>query len=284
MKLHLHLGAHKTATTHFQNVMLCNRDLYEEQTHYVPMDEFRENITHDSRLLNPRCNEEVDGYLEQLKRTEKQNLIISEENILGDAKDIYRSTQLYCKMQERSSRLSDFVSRFSDATIWISIRSMDAFIPSLYCESLLHWRFRRFSQVFSGQYEQSWIPVVLVLRDSFPNAKINVIPYETYGAVLPKWLEVMTGIKVGWNLQENERPRVSLNSLALRVMNVAHLFIPPSKGPGVLQAMSRHFAEKGMGGNYSPFNESVASDLKSLYTKDLEKIESLSGNIHLFKG
>jgi len=138
--------------------------------------------------------------------------------------------------------------------------------------------------VFSGQYEQSWVPVVLALRELFPQAKINIIPYETYGDVLPNWLEAMTGIRDGWNLLEEDRPRESMNHLSVKIMNVAHLLIPPPKTAAVLEALSVYFFKKGKGGKYSPFSDSVKSSLRSIYANDLETIENLGGNVCLFKG
>lgn len=284
MKLHLHLGAHKTATTHFQNVLLSNMSLYKNHSHYVPMEEFRELVTHGPKLWDPCCNKEIEAYLGQLEQIEKQNLIISDENIIGNAKDIYLSGQLYCKMEERLERLKAFISTFSEATIWISVRSMDTFIPSMYCESLLHWRFRPFCRVFLGHCEQSWIPVISALSTQFPTVKINVVLYEEYETVLPKWLEAMTGIREGWNLLEADRPRESLNHLAVKIMNLAHPFVPPVKAGGILQAMSGNFSKKGVGKKYSPFRDSVKANLQLLYTNDLAQIESMGGNVHLFKG
>jgi hypothetical protein len=283
MKLHLHLGAHKTATTHFQNVMESNRNLYEKNTHYVSMDEFRVNVTQAGKLINPRYNSEVDEYLEKLKETKKQRLVISEENIIGESQDIYCSKLLYSNVEKRVNRLKGFVAKFSEANIWISIRSMDTFIPSLYCESLLHSKFRRFGLVFSGQYAQSWVPVISILRETFPGAKINVISYDTYRTILPKWLTVITGVKAGWNLLEEERPRASLNYLALKIMNYAHLFIPPAKSSVILEAMSWYFYKRGKGNKFSPFKGEIKSSLKILYMEDLEKIKNLCGNIYLFK-
>ncbi len=283
MILHLHLGAHKTATTHFQNVMESNRSLYEKAAHYVAMNEFRENITHDQKLLNPLYSNEINKYLNTLTQTERHSLIISEENIIGEAIDIYHSTLLYSNIKKRINRLKHFISQFSDVNIWISIRSMDAFIPSLYCESLLHWGFRRFGLVFSGQYAQSWVPVISVLRESFPGAKINIISYDNYRAVLPKWLEVITGVQAGWDLLEEERPRVSLNHLAIHVMNYAHLFIPSAKTPAVLEAISKYLYNKQKGGKFLPFNDEMVSRLKVLYREDLEEIDNLDSDISLFK-
>lgn len=288
MKLHLHIGAHKTATTHFQNVLLRNRVLYEQDTCYVPIEEFREHVTEAARLLKPSCGQAIREYLSTLERIDKQTLIISEENLLGEAKDIYCSKQLYCNMGKRLSGLRMFVSSFSDATIWISIRSMDTFLPSLYCESLLHWkssrRVRRFGQVLAGQHEQSWIPVIRSLHENFPDARINVVPYETYGAVLPQWLEAMTGVQAGWDLLETERPRASMAYLPLQIMNYAKPFIGSDKAHDFIQNMVWRFFKKGRGGKYSPFDDSTQSRFRSLYMQDLEKIENMGAGIHLFKG
>ncbi|MEJ8567759.1 hypothetical protein [Elongatibacter sediminis] len=283
MELHLHLGAHKTASTHFQRVMLCNRRLYEHAAHYVPLNEFRANVTRASRFLDPRCRGAVDDYLVRLGSTQSRSLIISEENILGEANDAYRARRLYRHLGKRAGRLKEFVSGFEDTTIWIAVRSMDEFIPALYCEALLHFRIRRFGRFFSGRYEQSWVPVILTLRDIFPQTKIIVIPYETYRETLPHWVAAMTGVDTGWDLLSGERPRESANHFAVKIMGVVHPFCSRARAPVVLEALSRHFYRKGIGGKFSPFGESVRNRLRSRYKSDLQEIESLGEGISLFQ-
>lgn len=97
--------------------MRLNRPLYEENSHYVPLSEFRKNVTHAARMLYPHCNKDVEAYFERLRLVEKQNLIISEENLLGDAKDIYGSSRLYPNLERRARRMSDLFSGFDDLTI-----------------------------------------------------------------------------------------------------------------------------------------------------------------------
>ena len=98
MRLHLHLGAHKTATTQFQNVLQCNRQLYSHEAHYVPMDEFRSRVTHAARFMNPWYQDDVAAYLKELACVDASSLIVSEENLIGDAKDLYGTNTLYCNL------------------------------------------------------------------------------------------------------------------------------------------------------------------------------------------
>jgi len=281
MRLHLHLGAHKTATTHFQNVLELNRPLYSNYAHYVSLDEFRKNVTTAIKFLNPVCCNEIDRYLDTLTKGDVQNLIISEENIIGEAKDIYRSRVLYYKLHKRINRLRDFIASFNDVTIWISIRSMDTFIPALYCESLLHFGYRGFGEVFSGKYEQSWIPVITTLKEMFPAVKINVIPYEEYGSFLPEWLAALTGIDSGWDLLEDHRPRERFNHMALKILKLGHWFIPQRNTPEIVEKSSNFFKKISRGSKFSPFNDDVTKSLQLRFGNDLEAIPGLGENVAL---
>ena len=283
MKLDLHLGAHKTATTHFQSVMEANRRLYEKNAYYVSLDEFRNNVTKANKLLNLNVCNEVDGYLKRIRAIKKQKLIISEENIIGEAKDIYNTECIYTNASKRLCRLKSFVSSFEDVNIWISIRSMDTFLPSIYCESLLHWDFRSFSQVLLANYNQSWLPLIHLIKQTYPEAKVNVICYEDYADVLPSWLEALTGEKDGWNLLEEVRPRRSLNHLAINVMKYSRLCVPYSYPPKTLRKMSAFLYSKQVSKKFSPFNKSVISDLRDGYERDIEAIERLRGNVSIFR-
>lgn len=283
MKLHLHLGAHKTATTHFQSVLEQNRDIYEKNACYISMEEFRANVTYAGKIINPYCYSEVDSYLNKLSEVKHQSLIVSEENIIGDIKHIYHSKKLYVDLENRLDRLNDFVSKFSDVDIWLSIRSMDTFIPSMYCESLLHWRYRNFGKVFSGQYAHSWVPVILAIRKALPSVTINVIPYESYREILPKWLEIVTGVKSGWNLMQDDRPRSSFNSLAVKMLFYANPFIPQNKTSLFMEAVSNYLFRIGKGEKFMPFNDEIISSLGKLYEDDLKVIDNLSNGISVFR-
>jgi len=261
--------------------MEVNRHLYSNHAYYVPLDEFRENVTFAQKFLNPKCCNKVERYLDTLSQCDCQSLIISEENIIGEAKDIYCSRVLYCKLHRRITRLQGFISKFSEVTLWISIRSMDTFIPSLYCESLRHWRYRRFEEVFSGNYEQSWIPVITKLKETFPAAIVNVIPYEDYTNVLPEWLTALTGIEAQWDILEGDRPRARFNHLALKLMKYGHWFIPRSLTPEFIQKSSDFFYRIGRGDKFSPFDDDVKKNLQLRYRNDLEALAGLGENVTL---
>jgi hypothetical protein len=282
MRLHLHLGAHKTATTHFQKVLQSNRSLYQDVAHYVPMDEFRSAVTRASKLTRPAHRKDVEDYLARLGQLPTPTLILSEENLIGEAKDIFRSNRLYGNLEKRAGTLREFVTHFSHSTIWFSIRSMEEFIPSIYCESLLHFRYRPFRRAFSGHYEQSWVPVVASLSELFPQTTIKVVPYEGYRDVLPKWVEVMTGVKTGWDLLDGERPKRALNHLAVRMLGGTHLVIPQTKTSSVIQHLSGYLDKKGVAGKFSPFPNSLRMKLRSNYKRDLEDIQGLGDKIQVF--
>ena len=176
-KLHLHLGAHKTATSHFQKVLSTNSHLFPEGFHYEPLVNTRKNLRWNAN--EDLLDFSVD-YLNGLVSKDIDTLIISEENILGETKDIFKYRELYGGAFKRLQSIHFFFSQFDEIEIWLGIRSLDDFIPSIYTEYLRHFRFKRFSKVFQGHVNQSWLQVVIPLIDLFSNTQINVLRYEHY--------------------------------------------------------------------------------------------------------
>ena len=132
MKLHLHIGAHKTATTHFQNVLATNQYLYPIGYKYIPMTDFRRNVT---RLIGNKMND-FKPYLDEAIKDSPDVIIVSEENICGETKDIFECDYLYPRLESRLTSMVNFIEAFDEVEGWFSIRAMDTFLPSMYCEYL----------------------------------------------------------------------------------------------------------------------------------------------------
>lgn len=271
MKLHLHLGAHKTATTHFQKVLEVNRCFYYDNISYIEMEEFRSNLRwKGGRVDFPSCG----AYLNEIKGS-CSTLVISEENLSGEAKDIYKNLFLYSEIENRLDSFRTFTQDFDEIEVWFSIRSMDSFLPSIYCESLKHWRYKKFAKVYAGNYTQTWLPVIKSIRRVFPNARINVIRYDNYMAVLPSVIKRIFGENENWDYLEESRLRASMNHYACNLTPPGMRFIPAKISSRMLQGLSNLLNTNNLGHKFSPFNQQQVDGFLSVYEKDINVIKQM---------
>ena len=275
MKLHLHLGAHKTATTHFQNVLMDNNDKYPDGYQYIPMEDFRANVTPFIGSRIDQCK----PYLNEIQRSSPDVLIVSEENIAGEAKDIFNYHYLYSRLEARLGNLSEAMDKFDDVEIWFSIRSMDEFLPSMYCEYLKYWKFKPFKKVFCGDYEQSWVPVVKAITKCFPHAKINIVQYENYTTTLPIIIDQIFGNNSGWNYQLDTRYRQSFSHIAIESISKIYFILPLVFTSMVLAEMSKYAYRHQSDHKFSPFTEQEKRLLRSIFAKDVKAISGMDNVI-----
>lgn len=277
MKLHLHLGAHKTATTHFQNVLETNRSFYPKDTNYVSMQSMRNHLVwgKNNTLVWHRSG----NYLKSLLNTHHSVLIISEENISGETKDIFTHSSLYEKLEPRLTSLLEFISQFEEIEIWFSIRSMDSFLPSIYCESLKHFPYNRFNRVYQGHIEHSWVPVIQQIRNVLPCSRINILRYENYMEALPQVISCMFKSNESWNYLVDERPLSSLNHDAVTLLDKMRFVLPKRVPRKFVQNLSNKFDYFSGGTKFSPFCEREKEYLNNQYENDINIIRILENVI-----
>jgi len=269
LKLHLHLGAHKTATTHFQNVLEANRHLYHDGITYVAMEEFRNNMR---RTKNGIDFGSSGPYLNKIKAL-SQTLVISEENLSGETKDIYKELFLYSSMEDRLNDFKRFTQDFEKVEIWFSVRSMDGFLPSIYCEALRHFPYKSFNEVYGMNYSQIWLPVIQSICRAFPNSKVNVISHENYTSVLPEVIKQIFGENENWNYLDDVRPRAAMNHYACKLMGLGVGCLPTKFSSGLTQVISNMLDKNNIGYKFAPFNKKEVDGFLRIYEKDLKAIE-----------
>jgi hypothetical protein len=275
LKLHLHVGAHKTATTHFQYVLEANQHLYHSDIKYIRMKELRNNLRwHNGCIDIASCG----TYLDKIM-TSSPTLVVSEENLSGETKDIYKQQFSYSDIENRLASFKGFTQGFDEIEVWFGIRSMGGFLPSIYCESLRYGGFKKFEEVYAKNYTQIWLPVIKSIRHVFPSSRINVIKYENYSASLPSIIERIFGENKNWEYLEGERPRPSMNHYACNMMEVGACLIPQKISPYVVQGLSNLLDNNGMGHKFAPFNENQMDEFLNIYLKDIKAIKQLENII-----
>lgn len=177
----LHIGLHKTATTHLQDSLeMAKNDLASAGILYISRLESREG-----RLVKLLRKEKLNAYLpnwayrrrlESSLRTQfgpeaarMKTIMISDENLIGTSRDaLWPGDRIYPRLETRLSGIQS-ISQENAVEIFVSIRSYESLLSSAYCQAL----------------RQGWgkkLPAPEVLKDNLLNSP-------------PDWLDFLNRIK-----------------------------------------------------------------------------------------
>lgn len=138
MRIHVHCGAHKTATTFKQSVLNNNRvALNNAGVGYMHLKDVRERFTNRMDQLDPvlRIDDFLGDFFEEDVPPDIKGVILSDENFFGTTRQSIGSGVFHPYATERANRLRTLL-RGHEVTVFLCIRSYDDFIASLYGEAL----------------------------------------------------------------------------------------------------------------------------------------------------
>jgi len=185
----IHIGAHKTATTHLQDTLaLMKPDLAEQGIDYLRRGDFRRktrvilSARSPARLLGGQALGLAVGWQLQRLCCGGPRLVVSEENLLGSNAGLMAPT-LYTGMERRVSALNALARR-ARLTLFLSIRSFDRVMPGGYVTAL------RFNPRYVGilaavrdrveRQPSSWLPLIDRVAASAPDARVRLWRHEDY--------------------------------------------------------------------------------------------------------
>jgi hypothetical protein len=157
-RIHFHIGAHKTASTHFQ--MTLAKCSFRPGLRYVPLEFLRMTLTSPVRKHRPRLpwHRWYDG-----------TWLFSDENILGTTAN---ALSMYPDPAQALRYFSD-----CDLHVFLCVRSYDTFLASAYGERLWRHPF----QPFPGKLPvRRWPDIVRDLQTALPESPIHIWRYEDY--------------------------------------------------------------------------------------------------------
>ncbi len=205
MKVVLHIGAHRTATTSFQYYLSENHARLRARgicatgpgqtrdgwlTGIVPVPK-----AGPAQAQLDHARTRLAMHMSQLKREDLTHLVISDENVAGAARRNLRMGGLYRDLGERMARFHMAFDGALDRVV-LSIRSQE----SLWASAMAYSVARGHSLPEAGFLEalsraqRSWRDVVLDLACALPGVEIQVMPYEIFGGLPERLLEHMTGL------------------------------------------------------------------------------------------
>lgn len=291
MTIRLHLGAHKTATTYIQELLLLNRSKSAANgLAYWPLSMVRPLVRNlikvseqQRQVLLPARFDGKAKAVQQARRdlaylvSHDMPTTISEENILGDPEDCYVAT-FYPNAEQR---LGFVVSAMPDTPIelYLCVRSYPDFLASIYGESIRHGGFIPI-ETFKAAHqspEGQWNDLIDRLRGVVPQAKIIVWPYEGFRELEPVIVSRLSGIDYA-EMARLPVARVlpSASSEAIMAMAVAAPSLSRPQRVFKMLALQHEFPAGEGTSRFDPWSPEERARMQAAYDQDLADIAARS--------
>jgi len=275
-KITLHLGVHKTATTHIQSRLANSMDMLRiNKLDYIPLYKFRKGFT--SQLHKRSYG--LSGFQKAFPdSTAAEHLILSDENILGGVKNIGEGL-IYKNAQKRIKKVLTLFKGY-DVRIFVTVRNYSDYYVSRYVESLRHHSFNSFEAFYSQVKlsELSWLDTLNQIK-SVSNVPISVVDFNDLISNETGFFEKLLGVK-GLQLsppkssQSVVRAKFSLEAYEIIKLYAETYSVESSKklaGFFDVNPQKEHTTP------FSPFYPEFKQILDDKYRQDLELIKSQYG-------
>lgn len=283
IQLTIHLGAHKTATTHLQRSIHENRELIIAAgvRAYEP-----EYLRHRGRSIpamfglqpwakNAEPRRKPADQLEFLAKGGFR-VFLSEENFLGPlhSGDGKLTLPLYGDAGERIASLAATLPN-ARIKLFLSIRRPDTFLASSYSQTLFSGEFLS-PQEFIEAHPISvvdWVPVVRGLAEAEGIEQVVVWRYEDYTELFPFLMRRMLRWKLGNTLKPFARPlHQGLSGRAMR-----HLMNWKAEGKGGPLATDarRKFPVSEQTPKFELFDDAIKAEAAALYDAQIAAIRGI---------
>ncbi|OED50290.1 hypothetical protein AB838_02800 [Rhodobacteraceae bacterium (ex Bugula neritina AB1)] len=263
MKVILHTGAHRCATTSFQEYVRQNaHTLGQQGIGFWGPYRTRNGLFHgiqpgpapvSGRNLVQRARGRLQIRMAGCQANGVQQLLVSEENMIGAVRQNLRLGDLYGGVGERMAR---YAQAFGDVVtdVALSIRSLDS-----YWTSALAFAVARGHKMPTAtsldrlvRSPRSWRDVITDIAAAMPDVRLQVLPFETFGTRPEAALTVLTGIKA-----PRSHARVRLNaSLCLQDLRAN---LPSAAAAQLPQGAGR----------WRPFDNAQTAYLREAYADDM---------------
>ncbi len=216
MEVVLHLGAHRCATTSFQDYVQRNATEFARQgIAFWGPDWTRKTELNALKSLTPVAKERLQRNLQDYHDNGAKQLLVSEENFLGRMAQNLRQSKLYPDAWERAQVLASVFNGWVSKVV-LNIRSLDMYWASVAAYMIrrgnspvapAHWK-----RIAGG--ERSWRHVITDLANGFPGIPVIVLPFEEFAGCPDAQMSAVTQCiapqlhrDVWTNRDKNPRPQ-----------------------------------------------------------------------------
>lgn len=289
MKIVIHLGVHKTASTFLQTHLQRNRLWLKEQgVLYIGPDRVRRALIPvideamadggtaaaavAMRKLRNRIAHIVD--VESAGQPEPQRLLISDEELLGLNGLIPASDRLYPQAAARVALLGQALQGF-DITFCFGIRNYADFLVSSYCESLRHTKTQPFEAVLkqSQRVQFSWPGLISELRAGNGGSRILFWRYEDFPGSEACIFEALTGLDMpGIEDMAGVRVRPSLPAKGVAILQQVRNILTWEEFWKLSAYLAEKFEFEDDGGKLRFPDAQAEQALRQKYSSDIDRL------------
>lgn len=281
-RLMVHLGAHKTASTHFHRLFLRNSKLCAAHDLAVPKKEpirrllTKKLVAHvDVDTLNPSAAlaEMAEGH---------GNLFISDENIIGVPGGLFRKGQMYSNAQKKLERLNTVLASVDTTEVLLAVRHPASFVASSYGEYMRRSGYLTFEEYLHGMQIENirWADLVKRAQAAMPDQPLVVWAFEDYRALVPRLLNRVLGVAEDTATDYKELETVVRPGMSHRAMQEIEKLCAETTGDvstEALEAVVAAYPKSKTEPAPQVWTPEQRETLDALYARDLEAIGKMDG-------
>jgi hypothetical protein len=217
----LHLGVHKTASTHLQKFWFaCNA--LSQDVHCPPLEAVRANLT-PAASAGTEAERRARHWLEEVCEG-RRRVLLSDENLLGSCETNFVRQSLYPDARARLERIAPVVGD-RPLRVLVSVRGYADYLRSAWCEVIRHAPYRPFREAYRGMQDlaRGWEHLLHDVAEALPQATIECWRYEDLAVARPAVTAALFGVdRDRLPAGDTQRERRSLSRLAVRLLDDVH--------------------------------------------------------------
>ena len=284
LDINIHIGAHKTASTHLQRLLLRNAArLSAKGCAYFGPNRLRHDLRLPPLCVDRPANERVIAPLVSDLRNAAargQNLVVSEENILGTTRAdiIARADRLYPDADGQIARFLRLVGG-RNATLYMAVRSPLSFINSAYVQQIKGGNLCDFETYVAGFDPPAlrWSELVVRLLACPGVGRLVIWRFEDYAQVLPDILRHLLGAQAAAGLRLSSTPH-QVGSSARAIEHArARLNADPALNPKtVVTEAEQLYPKSAQWPGPDAFGADVMAAGQQSYAHDLQALRAMA--------
>jgi len=280
----LYLGAHKTASTYIQNLLFVNRVFLEEKGFSIFIPKTLR------KLYLPQffeyCKEgKVSKNLYDILLNSKENIIISDENLIGIPEDFIRVKGMYPYAVERLKCFKKLYKDF-DIKFYFSIRNYFEFYNSIYSEIIRNSEFLTIKEFKERLWwkDNSWVKLIEEISQIIGKENIFIWDFSLVKKDLFTILKLLVNInEKEFNLLKKDikEKRLGLSLKSIEIMENIHSVLKVDEYFSLLERINNKYSVSKGFSKVNVFSNDEKKFLKNKYEKDIKSIEKILGK-HFF--
>lgn len=286
----VHLGAHKTASTHLQialqraqaQLQALGLGVFTPRHLRAPELGLQDYVTRAAD--DPARIDHAARLRAAFAATATRRLVVTEENILGNAHDpeLMRHARFYPRAEAVVPRVMELLPDGA-CTLALAIRDPASFLVSAYSQRLMSGAPDAFDAFLSGLDPRvlSWADLVERLRRAAPRARIIVWRFEDYPAVAPAVLAAILGREGAAQVRlDSAVAHPGLSALAhAALMSEADALRARGRAEARNRAMElREALPKGPAAPaFDPFAPELKAESAQAYRADIRRLTAIDG-------